>query len=95
MLLTYISYLDLSGSYLHHSVLLDCKTGTFGAGCSNKCSCHPQNAKDLKTCDAVTGQCKCKRGWIGRNCSERTLDIFGYLTRCIISNCLLKINYSW
>ncbi|XP_052801434.1 scavenger receptor cysteine-rich type 1 protein M160-like isoform X2 [Mya arenaria] len=43
-----------------------CPFGTHGLDCANNCTCDETNTV---VCDAVTGQCICKNGWIGVNCN--------------------------
>ena len=49
--------------------LLVCGPTFYGQDCMNDCSCHPTQA-EKNTCDPQTGQCKCKAGFKGRDCSD-------------------------
>ena len=55
-------------------LLLVCGPTFYGQDCKQYCSCHPTQAKN-NTCDPQTGQCKCKAGFKGRDCSERKLFV--------------------
>ncbi|XP_052721310.1 uncharacterized protein LOC128192563 [Crassostrea angulata] len=46
---------------------IDCENGYFGTECSEKCTCEVENTD---TCDKVSGNCSCRVGWKGMNCSE-------------------------
>ena len=51
-----------------------CGPTFYGQDCMNDCSCHPKQAKNI-TCDPQTGQCKCKAGFKGRDCSDCKLFV--------------------
>ncbi|XP_055997522.1 uncharacterized protein LOC125648181 [Ostrea edulis] len=56
-----------------------CKDFTFGEQCSDRCTCVVNNTKE---CDAVTGECRCKTGWRGNNCSEDVDECKKNTTKC-------------
>ena len=43
------------------------KKGTWGEGCTNVCQCNWSNTE---SCDPVNGQCVCKNGFTGDECSQ-------------------------
>ncbi|XP_025082470.1 multiple epidermal growth factor-like domains protein 6 isoform X16 [Pomacea canaliculata] len=47
-----------------------CTGNTFGANCSKQCRC---NLTNTVSCDHVTGDCDCKKGWDGVACDVRDL----------------------
>ena len=44
-----------------------CPEGTYGAGCSQNCTCNTLNTA---LCNSTTGACVCKAGWEGETCSD-------------------------
>jgi len=44
---------------------VECEKGKYGANCDQTCQCV--NDAD---CDVVTGQCRCRPGWIGALCEH-------------------------
>ena len=44
-----------------------CPEGTYGAGCSQNCTCNTLNTA---SCNSTTGACVCKAGWEGETCSD-------------------------
>ncbi|XP_070175505.1 uncharacterized protein [Littorina saxatilis] len=44
-----------------------CPEGKFGPSCTSTCTC---NVTTTLSCDAISGQCSCKEGWTGGNCSS-------------------------
>ena len=59
-----------TGSVLFQNWLVyisDCEEGKYGDSCAFICSCDSQNTV---SCDKVYGNCTCKTGWKGVNCSE-------------------------
>ena len=44
-----------------------CPEGTYGAGCSQNCTCNTLNTA---LCNSTTGACVCKAGWEGEKCSD-------------------------
>lgn len=46
----------------------ECSVGTYGEGCGAFCSCHNGGS-----CDPATGECQCRPGWVGSDCSEGEL----------------------
>lgn len=50
-----------------------CNPGLYGDNCSLVCNCTGNTEQD---CDLITGQCKCKDGWTGSNCSDVCDDGF-------------------
>ncbi|XP_078334851.1 uncharacterized protein LOC111121476 isoform X3 [Crassostrea virginica] len=45
---------------------IECENGTFGDKCLSNCTCNVQNTE---SCEKVTGNCTCKTGWEGIDCS--------------------------
>ena len=45
-------------------VLLGCAKGRYGPNCALQCDCE-----NGATCDAVSGRCICRLGWIGPRCT--------------------------
>ena len=60
----------------------DCEEGKYGDSCALICSCDPQNTV---FCDKVYGNCTCKTGWEGVNCSEN-------INECTISSSVCPAN---
>ncbi|KAK2145532.1 hypothetical protein LSH36_676g01027 [Paralvinella palmiformis] len=50
-----------------------CPLDKFGVKCSETCKCRKETTEE---CHAVTGQCKCKPGWTGSDCSATCPDQF-------------------
>ncbi|OWF48358.1 multiple epidermal growth factor-like domains protein 10 isoform X2 [Mizuhopecten yessoensis] len=44
-----------------------CETGKYGDNCTLDCNCTGNTRPD---CDISTGDCKCKDGWTGQNCTD-------------------------
>ncbi|BFZ22776.1 hypothetical protein BsWGS_25813 [Bradybaena similaris] len=44
----------------------ECPRGTWGTACANRCTCVAPNTE---ACDRVSGNCTCKVGWQGADCS--------------------------
>lgn len=42
-----------------------CPVGYYGEQCDNQCNC-----KNNSSCDPITGDCVCERGWMGIDCSK-------------------------
>ncbi|CAI4225847.1 unnamed protein product [Auanema sp. JU1783] len=67
----------------------NCQTGYFGnpeipAGFCEECNCHPDGSLN-SNCDPLTGQCECRPGVTGRDCSrcqDRHAFIGGVCTSC-------------
>ena len=71
---TYASLYDWYRSF--RSTLADCPKGKFGISCENNCS--SRNCKGSSaSCHGLTGKCQegCKPGWIGKDCSERSMSV--------------------
>ncbi|GIY77065.1 receptor-type tyrosine-protein phosphatase T [Caerostris darwini] len=51
-----------------------CRSGTYGAGCSEKRNCHCANGTN---CDVFTGLCNegCDNNWHGKHCDERLVGV--------------------
>ncbi|XP_013407207.1 protein draper [Lingula anatina] len=62
-----------------------CPEGRYGDGCMGKCKCHAN-----QLCNQTEGDCTCKPGWIGRNCTQTCPDGF-YGEHCKES-CLCQNN---
>ncbi|CAH1716292.1 unnamed protein product [Chironomus riparius] len=43
-----------------------CPLGYYGQECQHQCNC-----KNNSSCDPVSGECFCDRGWMGRTCDEK------------------------
>ncbi|XP_048727085.2 uncharacterized protein LOC125645542 [Ostrea edulis] len=56
-----------------------CKDFTFGEQCSERCTCVVNNTEE---CDVVSGECRCKTGWRGPNCSEDVDECKDNITEC-------------
>ncbi|KAK7476341.1 hypothetical protein BaRGS_00032400 [Batillaria attramentaria] len=52
---------DTKGSYV------SCRNGTYGTHCEFNCTCNMDNTV---SCDQHTGNCTCRPGWEGDDCSE-------------------------
>lgn len=51
-----------------------CPAGKYGEDCMKDCNC-----KNNSSCDAITGNCICSRGWQGDDCSKPCDNgYFGY-----------------
>ena len=44
-----------------------CSGETYGVNCELECTCISVNTEN---CDSVNGQCTCKAGWTGENCTD-------------------------
>ncbi|KAH9509854.1 hypothetical protein Btru_045434 [Bulinus truncatus] len=50
-----------------YEILNECAQWTYGSGCTTPCPCIRSNAL---SCNSQTGQCICKSGWTGSDCSQ-------------------------
>ncbi|GIY53439.1 helitron_like_N domain-containing protein [Caerostris extrusa] len=68
-----------------------CRSGTYGAGCSEKRNCHCANGTN---CDVFTGLCNegCDNNWHGKHCDERLMDVKDVSFKLISS---FAANLSW
>ena len=67
----------------------ECTDFTFGSKCSQSCQCNKTNTV---SCNPVTGQCSCKLGWTGLNCSMDIDECNDNLTKCNTSMYHVCIN---
>ena len=48
-------------------IILVCSDNKYGRNCALDCQCH---LKNTVLCDPVSGNCSCKPGWTGQDCTE-------------------------
>lgn len=63
-----------------------CPLGFFGKDCSQSCQC--QNGAD---CDHISGQCTCRRGFMGRQCEQSEWAGPGIYTLSRVN----RVNHVW
>ncbi|XP_052777286.1 uncharacterized protein LOC128214704 isoform X2 [Mya arenaria] len=56
-----------------------CRAGLFGKNCENTCGCNIENTV---LCDHVTGNCTCKQGWSGGDCTDDVDECKGETDVC-------------
>nr|XP_022292249.1 mucin-4-like isoform X6 [Crassostrea virginica] len=61
---------------------IDCEEGKYGDSCAFICSCDSQNTV---SCDKVYGNCTCKTGWEGVNCTKN-------INECTINSSVCPTN---
>ena len=72
--------LDLDVKWSVHQVslvigklIINFEKGTWGEGCTKVCQCNWSNTE---SCDPVNGQCVCKNGFTGDECSQGQFQRF-------------------
>ena len=60
-------------SSVKRELIMIYKKGTWGEGCTNVCQCNWSNTE---SCDPVNGQCVCKNGFTGDECSQGQFQRF-------------------
>ncbi|KAH9509855.1 Deleted in malignant brain tumors 1 protein, partial [Bulinus truncatus] len=55
------------GFSANYEISNDCAQWTYGSGCTTSCLCVRNNSL---SCNSQTGQCTCKSGWTGSDCSQ-------------------------
>lgn len=59
--------------------ILDCENGFYGRDCSEKCLCKLENTE---TCGKVSGNCTCRAGWNGIDCSKDVDECTAFANIC-------------
>lgn len=64
---------------INNFFILDCENGFYGQDCSEKCLCKLDNTK---SCGKVSGNCTCRAGWNGIDCSKDVDECTAFANIC-------------